>query len=145
MLSSVFGIIRGLMGSNWVTVALVVALAVAALTALVWARREQIQKAELSYQLLAEESRHSVTRTELSAARAEAAALRAILERAEQAQAALQGSLSAALERERQASSAAAARKEILDNIRTRPRPSTEEVVDDETRHAVADRLNRDL
>lgn len=145
MLSSVFGIIRGLMGSNWVTEALVVALAVAALTALVWARREQDQRAELSYKLLAEQSRHSVTRTELAAARVEAAALRAILERAEQAQAALQGSLAAALERERQAASAAAARKEILDNIRTRPRPSTEEVVDDATRHAVADRLNRPL
>lgn len=145
MWSNVFGIIRGLMGSNWVTVALVVALAVAALTALVWARREQDQRAELSYKLLAEQSRHSVTRTELAAARVEAAALRAILERAEQAQAALQGSLAAALERERQAASAAAARKEILDNIRTRPRPSTEEVVDDATRHAVADRLNRPL
>ena len=145
MWSSVLGIIRSLMGSNWMTVALVVALAVAALTALVWARREQDQRAELSYKLLAEQSRHSVTRTELAAARVEAAALRAILERAEKAQAALQGSLAAALERERQASSAAAARKEILDNIRTRPRPSTEEVVDDETRHAVADRLNRDL
>ena len=142
MLSSVVGIIRGLMGSNWITVALV---AFAAMIALLWARREQIQKAELSYQLLAEESRHSVTRTELAAARVEAAALRAILERVEQAQAALQGSLAAALERERQASSAAAARKEILDNIWTRPRPSTEEVVDDQTRHAVAARLNRDL
>lgn len=145
MLSSVVGIIRGLMGSNWMTVALVVALTVAAITALVWARREQIQRAELSYQLLAEQSRHSVTRTELAAARAEAAALRAILERAEKAQAALQGSLAAALERERQASSAAAARKEILDNIRTRPRPSTEEVVDDATRGRVVDRLNRSL
>lgn len=142
MLSSVVGIIRGLMGSNWITVALV---AFAAMIALLWARREQIQKAELSYQLLAEESRHSVTRTELAAARAEAAALRAMLGRAEQAQAALQGSLSAALERERQASSAAAARKEILDNIWTRPRPSTEEVVDDATRGRVVDRLNRDL
>lgn len=142
MLSSVVGIIRGLMGSNWITVALV---AFAAMIALLWARREQIQKAELSYQLLAEESRHSVTRTELAAARAEAAALRAMLGRAEQAQAALQGSLSAALERERQASSAAAARKEILDNIRTRPRPSTEEVVDDATRGRVVDRLNRSL
>ena len=68
-----------------------------------------------------------------------------MLGRAEQAQAALQGSLSAVLERERQASSAAAARKEILDNIRTRPRPSTEEVVDDATRGRVVDRLNRDL
>lgn len=142
MLSSVVGIIRGLMGSNWITVALV---AFAAMIALLWARREQIQKAELSYQLLAEESRHSVTRTELAAARVEAAALRAILERVEQAQAALQSSLAAALERERQASSAAAARKEILDNIRTRPRPSTEEVVDDATRGRVVDRLNRDL
>ena len=75
MLSSVVGIIRGLMGSNWITVALV---AFAAMIALLWARREQIQKAELSYQLLAEESRHSVTRTELAAARAEAAALRAM-------------------------------------------------------------------
>jgi uncharacterized protein YnzC (UPF0291/DUF896 family) len=52
-----------------------------------------------------------------------------------------------ALSREAEAASAAAARKQIMNQMRRRIRTDAEklEVVDDATRSAVADRLNRPL
>lgn len=103
------------------------------------------QADELLDDLTAEELAHNLTRAELAKACLKISTLGALLERERQAASALRGSLADALERETQAASAAYARKKILDAVRTVPRQKSEEVVDDATRHAVCDRLNRPL
>ena len=95
----------------------------------------------------AEQSAHNATRAELAQSQADIAALHEALAASESATAVVQSSLRAALDREAQALRDSAARKQILDAVRVRTRTATEtqEVVDDETRRAVAARLNRPL
>lgn len=95
----------------------------------------------------AEQAAHDVTRSELTHARVDIARLQVQLDAAHNSTAAIQDSLRDALAREAEAVSAAAARKQILDQMRTRVRPEEEklEVIDDATRAAVAARLNRPL
>ena len=95
----------------------------------------------------AEQAAHNATRSELAQAQADIARLQAALDAARNSTNAVQDSLRDALAREAEAISAAVARKQILDQMRTRVRtePETLEVVDDATRAAVAARLNRPL
>lgn len=98
-------------------------------------------------ELNAEQAAHDVTRSAIDQALADIARLQATLDAAHNSTSALQDSLRDALAREADAVTAAAARKQILDQMRTRTRtePETLEVIDDDTRRAVTDRLNRPL
>lgn len=135
----------------WVPLA-AMALLVCVCATLAWfqglrldAARAEIHSAQAD--LRAEQAAHNATAAALTQAQADIAALHVALAASENATAAVQGSLTAALSREAQALRDSAARKQILDALRTRPRTETEkqEVVDDETRRAAADRLNRPL
>jgi hypothetical protein len=104
-------------------------------------------RADSARQIQSEQAAHDVTRAELAQTRADIARLQVTLDAAHNSTNAVQDSLRDALAREADAVSAAAARKQILDQMRTRSRtePETLEVVDDDTRRAVTDRLNRPL
>lgn len=139
MWTNISGILLRSLTSGWGV------LALALLAGGAWTLWISKQADTLLSDLGTEELAHNATRAELAAARLEVQGLKALLERERQAASALRGSLADALERETQAASAAYARKKILDAVRTVPRQKSEEVVDDATRHAVCDRLNRPL
>lgn len=132
-------------GGGWTTPLLVILIVSSACAGLLWAQGQQVRIARLRQDLMTEYAAHKATSAELAAAKKEIAALTALLDRERSGQSALRESLVAALERESLAVSQAAARKKILDGIRTMQRPENAEVVDDATRAAVADRLNRAL
>lgn len=121
-----------------------------ALCTLVFTLHTQFQSLRLvaaHSNLRAEAAAHNATRAELAQAWADIRSQSKALAASGRATAAVQGSLKDALAREAEAASAAAARKKIMDAIRTRPRTESErqEVVDDATRAAVAARINRAL
>lgn len=133
---------------SWVPLAVMAALLLAACAWIyVQGLRMDALGSEAVRQILAEEAAHGATRSELAQARADVARLQAALDAAHQSTGAVQDSLRDALAREAEAVSAAAARKKILDQMRTRVWTEAEklEVVDDATRDAVAARLNRPL
>lgn len=123
----------------------------ALLSALAWGYTQGLRldatRAKLTLQLTEEQAAHNATRHELSRAQQKITTLGVALVHAQNATAAVQGSLRMALAREADAASAAAARKQIISQMRRRIRTDAEksEVVDDATRDAVADRLNRPL
>lgn len=133
---------------SWIPLAVMTALLLAACAWIyVQGLRLDAIRADAARQILAEQSAHNATRSELAQARADIVRLQVALEASRNSTNAVQDSLRDALAREADAVSAAAARKQILDQmrIRTRTEPETLEVVDDDTRRAVAARLNRPL
>ena len=134
MWTNFFGILTG--SKSWPFLALLGTLLVAAL-AVIFA---------LNVELDAEQAAHNATRERLSYCQLDAAFTREALSQAKNATAALQDSLHAAQAREVKARADASARKQILSGSKPRPRTEVErqEVVDDATRNAAADRLNRD-
>ena len=133
---------------SWIPLAVMTALLLAA-CAWVYVQdlRMDATRADASRQIQAAQAAHNATRSELTQARADIVGLQATLDAARKSTDAVQDSLRDALTREAEAISAAVARKQILDQMRTRVRtePETLEVVDDATRAAVAARLNRPL
>ncbi|MDO9584750.1 MAG: hypothetical protein Q7J24_16845 [Desulfomicrobium sp.] len=133
---------------SWVPLAVMATLLLAACA---WIYVQDLHmdaiRADSARQIHAEQGAHNATRSELAQARADIVRLQVALEASRNSTNAVQGSLRDALAREAEAVSAAVARKQILDQMRTRPRtePETLEVVDDATRAAVAARLNRPL
>ena len=101
----------------------------------------------MSARLEAEVRDHALTKAQLEGEEAYGRELTTALHAQQQSTEAVQESLREALAREKLALDAAAARKRILDAIQTRKRTEAEkdEVVDDETRSSVADRINRPL
>lgn len=133
---------------SWIPLAVMTALLLAACAWIhVQGLRLDAARADAARQVQAEQAAHDATRWELTQARADIARLQATLDAARNSTDAVQDSLRDALAREAEAISAAVARKQILDQMRTRTRtePETLEVVDDATRAAVAARLNRPL
>ena len=142
--TSILTVLAGLWDKkNWILAGLAVAL----LASLAWGYAQDLRLDAVRAELFAEQSAHSVTRAALDLSLRETAELRIALAYAHNSTAAVQGSLRDALAREAEAMSAAVARKQILDQVRTRTRTEAEkqEVVDDDTRHRVADRINRPL
>jgi predicted nucleic acid-binding Zn-ribbon protein len=133
---------------SWIPLAVMTALLLAACA---WIYVQDLRmdaiRADSARQIQAEQAAHSATRSELTQARADIVRLQVALDAAHNSTDAVQNSLRDALAREAEAISAAVARKQILDQMRTRTRtePETLEVVDDATRAAVAARLNRPL
>lgn len=131
----------------WVPYALCVLCLLCALFLAYQANTQALRLTAAHAELSAQQSAHNATRAALTQAQADIAALHAALAASENATAAVQRSLGAALSREAQALRDSAARKQILDAMRTRTRTTAEtlEVIDHDTRRAVADRLNRPL
>lgn len=129
---------------TWVLIALLLA---ACAWIYVQGLRMDAIRADAARQITAEQAAHDATRSALDQAMTNIARLQATLDAAHNSTSALQDSLRNALAREADAVTAAAARKQILDQMRTRTRtePETLEVIDDDTRRAVTDRLNRPL
>lgn len=133
---------------SWIPLAVMAAVLFAACA---WIYVQELRfdaaRSDSGRKIQAEQSAHDVTRSKLTHARVEIARLQVQLDAAYNSTAAIQDSLRDALAREAEAVSAAAARKQILDQMRTRVRPEEEklEVIDDTTRAAVAARLNRPL
>ncbi len=145
MLSSILKLITGQRG-----VIPLAAMAAMLLAALAWiyvqGLRFDAARADAARQIQAERVAHDETRLRLAAAGHEIVRLESALDMARSSTAAVQGSLRDALAREAEAAGAAAARKRILDQMRTRPRTGeTTEVIDDATRTAVVGRINRPL
>lgn len=145
-MSSILTLLAGLWGKkNWILAGLAVTL----LAALAWGYAQGLRldatRSKLTLQLTEEQAAHNATRHELSRAHQKNTVLGVALAQAQNATVAVQGSLRMALAREADAASAAAARKQIISQMRRRIRTDAEklEVVDDATRSAVADRLNR--
>lgn len=133
---------------SWIPLAAMAALLLAACAWIhVQGLRLDAVRADAARQVQVEQAAHDATRWELTQARADIARLQATLDAARKSTDAVQDSLRDALAREAEAATAAVARKQILDQMRTRARtePETLEVVDDATRAAVAARLNRPL
>ena len=133
---------------SWIPLAVMAALLLAALGWIyVQDLRLDAARADAARQIQAERVAHDETRLQLAAAGHEIVRLESALEMARNSTAALQDSLRQALGREAEAAGAAAARKRILDQMRTRPRAEAEttEVIDDATRAAVVGRINRPL
>jgi uncharacterized protein YnzC (UPF0291/DUF896 family) len=133
---------------SWIPLAAMTVLLLAACAGIcVQGLRLDAVKADAARQVQAEQIAHNATRGQLAAAGHEIVRLRSLLELARNATVTVQDSLRDALQREAEAVSTAAARKQILDQMRTRVRTEAEklEVVDDATRDAVAARLNRPL
>ena len=133
---------------SWIPLAAMASLLLAACAWIyVQGLRLDAVRADSARQIKAEQAAHDATRWELTQARADIARLQVALDAARNSTDAVQDSLRDALEREAEAMTAAAARKQIIDQMRTRTRtePETLEVVDDATRAAVAARLNRPL
>jgi hypothetical protein len=144
MLSNVLALVSWVWGKkSW----LVAGLAALLLASMAWAYVQGLRLDAVRAELSAEQSAHSLTRAALDLSLHQTEELRIALAYAHNSTAAVQGSLRDALAREAEAVSAAAARKQILDQVRTRVRTETErmEVVDDATRDAVAARLNQPL
>lgn len=144
--TSILTALAGLWGKKtWILAGLAVTL----LAALAWGYMQGLRldatRSKLTLQLTEEQAAHNATRHELSRAHQKITVLGVALEHAQNATAAVQDSLRLALVREADAASAAAARKQIMNQMRRRVRTDAEksEVVDDATRDAVADRLNR--
>ena len=133
---------------SWIPLAVMTALLLAACA---WAHVQGLRldavQAKTGQEITAEQAAHNATRAELTTAQQEIDALQLALACAQNSTAAVQGSLRDALVREAEAVSAATARKQILDAVRTRTRTEAEtmEVIDDDTRHRVTDRINRPL
>jgi hypothetical protein len=133
---------------SWISLAVMAALLLAACA---WIYVQDLRldavRADSVRQIQAEQAAHNATRVELAHARADIVRLLSALDAAHTSTGAVQESLRDALAREAEAVSAAVARKQILDQMRTRVRPDEEklEVIDDATRTAVAARLNRPL
>lgn len=132
---------------SWLPLILTALLLAACAWAHVQGLRLDAVQAKAAQEVTAEQAAHNATRAELATARQEIDALQLALAFAQKSTAAVQTSLRDALDREAEAVSAAAARKQILDSMRTRTRTEAEtlEVIDDDTRHRVADRINRPL
>jgi alkylhydroperoxidase/carboxymuconolactone decarboxylase family protein YurZ len=133
---------------SWIPLAVMTALLLAACAWIhVQGLRLDATRADAARQVQAAQAAHDATRWELTQARADIIRLQATLDAARNSTDAVQDSLRDALAREAEAISTAVARKQILDQMRTRTRtePETLEVVDDATRAAVAARLNRPL
>lgn len=148
MWSSLAAMLKKLVGGfDWVYLVLLIGMIAAVTLAHVRGLRLDAVRADAALQIQAEQAAHTATRGQLVAAGHEIVRLRSLLELARNATATVQDSLRDALQRESEAVSAAAARKLILDQMRTRVRTEAErmEVVDDATRDAVAARLNRPL
>jgi hypothetical protein len=145
MLSSILKFTTGQRGA--IPLAVLAALLLAAL-GWVYAQglRLDAARADAVRQIQAERVAHDETRLRLAAASHEIVRLESALDMARSSTAAVQESLRQALGREAEAAGAAAARKRILDQMRTRPRTEEPtEVIDDATRTAVVDRINRPL
>ena len=147
MWSSIAIVKRFFGGNGWICMMLFAAVLAVGVLAHMRGLRLDAVKADAARRIQAEQAAHNATRTELAMARADIAWLNVALDLAENATRNMQDSLRDALQREAEAASAAAARKKILDQVRTRVRTEAErmEVVDDATRDAVAVRLNRPL
>lgn len=133
---------------SWIPLAAMTAMLLAACAWIyVQGLRFDAVQAKAVQEVAAEQAAHNATRAELATAKQEIDALQLALAYAQNSTAAVQTSLRNALAREAEAVTAAVARKQILDQMRTRTRtePETLEVVDDATRAAVAARLNRPL
>ncbi len=106
-----------------------------------------LSSVRLSGQLDAERAGHEVTREKLAVAVREGNRWKAAAEAAEGKLPALRGAVRECLEREAQAAVDAAARKRIMEHAQPRERSPAEQkgVVDDATRKAAMDRLNRPL
>lgn len=135
-ISSVLGAMSWLR-SAWVPWVLLIAACVVCMTGY----------ALMSSRLEAEVVAHALTKAQLEGEEAYSRELFVALQAQQQSTEAVQESLRESLAREKLAQEAAAARKRILDAIQTRKRTEAEkdEVVDDETRNSVADRINRPL
>jgi len=146
MLSSILKLITGQRGV--IPLAVMAALLLAALGWIyVQGLRIDAARADAARQIQAERVAHDETRLRLAAAGHEIVRLESALDMARSSAAAVQESLRQALGREAEAAGAAAARKRILDQMRTRTltEAETTEVIDDATRTAVVDRINRPL
>jgi chromosome segregation ATPase len=106
-------------------------------------------RADAAREIQACQVAHNATRAELAGARSDIVRLEVTLALARNATGFVQDSLRQAQAREAEAAGAAVARKRILDAMRTEVRAKDfsplREVIDDATRTAVADRLNRPL
>ena len=146
MIKALLSLITG--QRSWVPLAVMTAMVLAACAWIyVQGLRMDAIRADAARQIQAEQVAHDVTKSELAQARADIVVLRVALAASKNATNAVQDSLRDALAREAEVATAAAARKQILDQMRTRTRtePETLEVIDDATRTAVAARLNRPL
>lgn len=146
MIKALMSLLTGQRG--WIPLAVMTALLLAACAWIhVQGLRLDATRAEADRQVQAELAAHDATRWELTQARTDIVRLQATLDAARNSTSAVQESLRDALSREAEAMTAAAARKQIIDQMRTRVRtePETLEVIDDATRNAVAARLNRPL
>lgn len=148
MVSKILTVLSWVWGKkSWLVAGLGTLLLAAAAWIYVQSLRLSAVRANASSQIQAEQVAHNATRDQLHAAGIEIVRLRSALDASKNSTSALQVSLRQALDRESKASSAAAARKRIMANATTRPRVDAEntEVIDEATRAAVADRLNRPL
>lgn len=102
-------------------------------------------RAEAARQIQAERAAHNATRSELATALTEAARWADVAKLAQAATISMRATAQAAIEREARAHADASERKQILSAAKPRARTVAEikEVVDDDTRHRAADRLNR--
>ena len=98
-----------------------------------------------THRLKAEQASHALTRKELAEAVERGAGWKRLYETAQASAQAQQEAVQECLDREVLAARAREERADILRNARARPRTEAEkhEVVDNETRRAAADRLNR--
>lgn len=135
-----------IVGNSTLTSVLLALLAAHLIAMLIWVMRLESRIADTQYQHELETAAHNATKAELMLARRDLATLRVALEQSRQGQGALRMQVVAAHESAAEAVNAAQTRKRILDAVKPTVRPVRPgEVVDDATRHAVADRLNRPL
>lgn len=135
-----------IVGNSTLTSVLLALLAAHLIAMLIWVMRLESRIADAQYQHELEAAAHNATKAELVLARRDLATLKAALEQSRQGCEALRMQVVAAHESAAEAVNAAQARKRILDAVKPIVRPVRPgEVVDDATRHAVADRLNRPL
>jgi hypothetical protein len=128
---------------------LVAGLTALLLASLAWVHVQGLRldavRADAARRIQTEQAAHTVTRSELATALAEAARWADVAKLAQAATMSMKATAQAAIAREARAHADASERKQILSAARPRERTVTEtrEVIDDDTRHRAAARLNR--
>jgi hypothetical protein len=146
MLSKALTLVSWVWGKkSWLVAGLTALLLASLAWAYVQGLRLDAAQADAAREIQAEQAAHNVTRAELATALAEAARWADVAKLAQAATASVRATAQAALAREGQARADSQARKQILSVAKPRIRAATEtmEVVDDDTRHRAAARLNR--
>jgi len=146
MVSNVLTVLSWLWGKKtWLVAGLSALLLASFAWGYVQGLRLDAVRADARRMIQTEQLAHNATRSELAAARAEAARWADVAALARAATASVRITAQAALDREAQAQVNTLARKQILSVAKPRIRTATEtmEVVDNATRLRAADRLNR--